>query len=120
MSAKAIKARLLKPAIRPATELNLFGDRYLVRRLSAARLAHFDSARRQAEADGNNANALNQATAALLLDSIVDENGAPLSNDVDPAELLESYDPAELGAALTTVLQHNFLSESGAAIAKNG
>lgn len=114
----SIKDQLLTPlAITPVT-VSMLGGEFNVTRLTAARLNQFDKQVKkfQASQDGNK---LNIEAAQLVLDSVLDENNTPLSATTTADDLMVVHTPTAINAAMTRLLQLNFMSEGAEQEAKN-
>lgn len=112
-----LKSKLLKPALRKTVMLSIMGDAFPVRHLTASRLNQHDKdiRKHQKAQDGEQ---LNTCSAQLVLDSILDEKGEPMSNSVTPAELMESHSPLDINAAISAITKLNFLGEETEQAAK--
>ncbi|EKO3721377.1 hypothetical protein P0F40_000832 [Vibrio metschnikovii] len=113
----SIKQKLLTPAPKPPVDLQLLRETFLVRRLSAQLLAHYNQAFVKAQTS-DNGDAAVQASASLVLDSIIDEDGRPLSESVTPDEIIKIYDHEDLKGAVDKLMSFNFMGATSEADAK--
>ncbi|MCG3726319.1 hypothetical protein [Vibrio cincinnatiensis] len=113
----SIKQKLLTPAPKPPVELQLLRETFLVRRLSAQLLAHYNQEFVKARTS-DDSDAAVQASASLVLDSIIDEDGRPLSDSVSPDEIIKIYDHEDLKDAVDKLMSFNFMGVTSEADAK--
>lgn len=113
----SVKDSLLKPTPQPTEKVAMFGGEFPVRRLSAARVQAFIKDQTRAQ-EQNEYEEIVTLGAQLVLDSIVDDNGTPLSTEVTAEQLLELYSHGQISAALDAVMDVNYLSERSKAAAK--
>ncbi|PSW53018.1 hypothetical protein [Photobacterium leiognathi] len=114
----SIKSQLLTPIKQTPISITILGGEYNVTRLTAARLNSYDKDIKKHQAD-NNGEKLNEASAALVLDSIIDEDGLPMSSSVSTSDLMCVHTPTAINAAVTRLIQLNFMGEGAEAEAKN-
>lgn len=100
-----LKSKLLAAKKRKPVTVEIFGDKYQIMRLPAARIAaHENKMAKVAE----QADKVLDLTCRLILESIVDEKGVAAKVNTTPSELLEAYCPAELVNAMETIIKSNF------------
>jgi len=112
-----LKNKLLAPPKRPPIQVNMLEGKFPVQRMSTARLGEIDADMADLR-DKGIAEDINLYTAGVILDSILDEKEKPMSKSVKPQQLLETYDPGQIAAALNAVFQANYGGQEGAEAAK--
>lgn len=113
----SIKALLLTPETPVPVTRTLLGGEFDLIRLPADRLSQFEQKRIQYSKE-QNPDKLNENTALLVLDSIIDENGNPMSQSVKPKELLKTKTVGAINAAMSVVLKLNYMAEGAEEAAK--
>ena len=113
----SIKALLLAPETPVPVTRTLLGGEFDLIRLPADRLSQFEQKRIQYSQE-QNPDKLNENTALLVLDSIIDENGNPMSQFVKPKELLKTKTVGAINAAMSVVLKLNYMAEGAEEAAK--
>ncbi|KYO58404.1 hypothetical protein [Vibrio parahaemolyticus] len=113
----SIKSLLLTPEKPVPVTRTLLGAELELIRLSAARLSEFEKSRVKYSQE-QNADKLNENTAKLVLDSIIDEHGKPMSQSVKPGELLQAKSVAAINSAMRVVLELNYMMDSAETDAK--
>ncbi|HDY8168867.1 TPA: hypothetical protein RQK98_004196 [Vibrio vulnificus] len=114
-----LKSQLLQTTELSPVTVTMLGGEFPVRRLTAARLNHHDKTVKKYQAE-QNGEQLNTAAAQLVLDSILDENGQPMSESVTPADLMAVHTPMAINAAVSKLIQVNFLGDDAEDDAKKG
>ncbi|HCE2429426.1 TPA: hypothetical protein NGU10_001474 [Vibrio parahaemolyticus] len=112
-----LKSKLLTPVELAPVTVSILGDEFPARRLTAACLSEHDKLVRKYQAD-NNGEKLNIQAAKLILDSILDENNRPMSESVKPADLMAIHTPLAINAAVTKIININYLSDDAEDTAK--
>ena len=112
-----LKNKLLAPPKRKPVQVKMLEDIFPVQRMSTARLGEIDAEMAELR-DKSVAEDINLYTAGVILDSILDEKGNPMSKSVKPQQLLETYDPGQIAGALNAVFQANYGGQEGADAAK--
>jgi hypothetical protein len=114
----SLKSKLLNPEKEKPIVIEMFGGKFPVAKMSTAKLSgiekKMDSLREAGVADD-----INDYTASVILDSIIDEKGAAMSDSVKPLELLETYDVGAVTEALHAVYEANYAGLKGSQAAKN-
>lgn len=114
----SIKSKLLKPVVLATLKAQILGDEFEIKRLSVARLNRYNKSIVAAQ-NGDTTIDVNGESAALILDSIVDEKGVPASESVSVDEFLEAHTAKALQAAVNKIINLNFMGEKAEVEAKN-
>ena len=112
-----LKSKLLTPPKRPPIQVKMLEGVFPVQRMTTAKLGEIDTKMDQLRGEGVTEN-INLYTAGVILDSILDEKGTPMSQSVKPMQLLETYDPEQISKALNEVFKANYGGFEGAEAAK--
>ncbi|CAK2050810.1 Phage tail protein [Vibrio crassostreae] len=113
----SLKALLLTPETPVPVTRTLLGGEFELIRLPADRLSQFEKNRVKYSQE-QDADKLNDNTALLVLDSIIDEDGNPMSQAVKPKELLKTKSIAAINAAMSVVLKLNYMADGAEEEAK--
>lgn len=104
----SLKSQLLSPlALAPVT-VTLLGGEYPVQRLTASRLSQHDKEVKK-HTKAQDGEKLNAEAAQLVLDSILDENGEPMSKSVTAKDLMNVHTPVAINAAVGQLIKINYL-----------
>ncbi|MCE2597200.1 hypothetical protein K6Y31_20715 [Motilimonas cestriensis] len=114
---QSLKGLLLAAEKQSDRTINVLGHDFPVRRLTAARLAEFEQEQKNAS-DQNSGDAANRAAAGLVLESLLDESGQPMSATTTVDELLQAKSPASINSAMSELLKLNFMAEGASTKAK--
>ncbi|MCV6627783.1 MAG: hypothetical protein OIF38_16925 [Cellvibrionaceae bacterium] len=109
--------QLLQSQNSPIT-LEVFGGQYPAHRLPQQRLADLQ---KEITCHGETGDIENTgvASAKLILESLIDEHGAPMIETIEPAELVSVHSPIAISSAVTAIMDANFTTEAGLSDAKN-
>ncbi|EGR2774163.1 hypothetical protein V6956_004595 [Vibrio parahaemolyticus] len=113
----SLKALLLTPETPVPVTRTLLGGEFELIRLPADRLSQFEKNRVKYSQE-QDPDKLNDNTAMLVLDSIIDEDGRPMSKTIKPKELLKTKSVTAINAAMRVVLQLNYMAEGAEEEAK--
>lgn len=115
----SIKTQLLTPLKQTPITVTILGSEYDVTRLTTARLNSYDKQIKKHQSD-NNGEKLNEESAQLVLDSMLDEDGIPLSASVTANDLMTAHTPTAINAAVARLIKLNFMADGAEQEAKNG
>ncbi|WP_412497292.1 hypothetical protein [Vibrio fluvialis] len=113
-----LKNQLLKPMAPVPVKRMLLGSEFPLQRLTAARLSCYDKEIKEYEkaADGEK---IQLISASLILDSILDEKGKPMSDSVTPEQLLNVHTAFALSSAVQVICKLNYMDDGAEDEAKN-
>ena len=112
-----LKEQLLNPVVSKPVSVQMFNREFLVKKMSTARLMDIEKKMEQL-GKGSSPEGVNHFTAEVILEAMVDEDGASMTKDISPDELLELYDPKSISDALNAVYTANYVSAAGEEAAK--
>ncbi|HBC3857015.1 hypothetical protein [Vibrio parahaemolyticus] len=114
MNAKDLLLSPEKPV--PVTR-TLLGGEFQLTRLTAERLSQYDK-KRHKYSEEQDADKLNENSAQLVLESVLDDNGVPMSKSVTAKELLAVKTMTSINAATRVILTMNYMVEGSEEVAK--
>ncbi|MCJ8337573.1 MAG: hypothetical protein MJK10_03800 [Pseudomonadales bacterium] len=112
-----LKSKLLAPPKREPIQVKMLEGKFPVQRMSTARLSEIDAKMAELRSKGVTDD-INLYTAGVILDSILDEKGKPMSKSVKPQQLLETYPPGQIAEALNAVYSASYGGSEGVEAAK--
>ncbi|EGQ8125751.1 MULTISPECIES: hypothetical protein [Vibrio harveyi group] len=116
MNAKDLLLSLDQPV--PVTR-TLLGGEFKIIRMTAERLSQYEKKRKK-YSEEQDVDKLNEAVAQLVLDSILDDNGLPMSQSVKPKELLAVKTMTSIESAIRVITAVNYMAEGSEEAAKKG
>ncbi|MDW1950437.1 hypothetical protein R7P34_12870 [Vibrio sp. 780] len=111
------KDLLLSPEQPVPVTRTLLGGEFKLIRLTAESLSLYDK-KRQQYSEEQDADKLNENSAQLVLDSILDDDGVPMSKSVSPKELLAVKTMTSINSATRVILTMNYMVEGSEEAAK--
>lgn len=112
------KQRLLAGAKPRIVTVTILSGEFEIKLLTAEQITEHDK-KMKAATEAQNSEKLNQATAQLIIDSLIDD-GKPVAGSVTAKELIAAYGPMQLSDARNAIIKANYASNEAMEAVKNG